>query len=497
MDALREDEAYRKALLIRKIKVMTIKWKHHLTCLVVVYNHNNNNSTSTTNAFDFKPPQSSLVTKAEGVDNVKSAVPSDLFDIPKEDVNNDEDTFDVVNDFSISKRTYGTTRNTGNMESSSNSFGFGNNNNKNNNNNNNSKQDASDTAPPLKRRDTMDVLRSNEAHRIVERELKESGKEQLQEAEIEGLRLELEQVELRAVHAEEELKTLQAEMEQKIGTSSKATEEKYLQLKQEYDNLQNTYKLQLKEINEKNEKQIQDALSVERINQGKILMQKEMDFNELLQNQLNEQGKMHEQRMKDNQDKYEKQMSLLKQETDHKLEIYRLEMEQLVENEKSKQNQNDAKSISEREERVRSTVREEMAKEYNQQRDELVKMMKSQAEEYRAKLKKRHADQIVELENEIVKLKTEVEHNSSTLLSQKSELENSFQLQSEEKNKLKEEIALLRNELAERENTEAIYREEFEKELEKEMLALTATAIQKEEDKSHYRPTNSPSDRVC
>ena len=65
---------------------------------------------------------------------------------------------------------------------------------------------------------------------------------------------------------------------------------------------------------------------------------------------------------------------------------------QLVENEKSKQNQNDAKSISEREERVRSTVREEMAKEYNQQRDELVKMMKSQAEEYRAKLKKRHAD---------------------------------------------------------------------------------------------------------
>ena len=256
------------------------------------------------------------------------------------------------------------------MASSSNSFGFGNNNN--NNNNNNSKQDASDTAPPLKRRDTMDVLRSNEAHRIVERELKESGKEQLQEAEIEGLRLELEQVELRAVHAEEELKTLQAEMEQKIGTSSKATEEKYLQLKQEYDNLQNTYKLQLKEINEKNEKQIQDALSVERINQGKILMQKEMDFNELLQNQLNEQGKMHEQRMKDNQDKYEKQMSLLKQETDHKLEIYRLEMEQLVENEKSKQNQNDAKSISEREERVRSTVREEMAKEYNQQRDELV-----------------------------------------------------------------------------------------------------------------------------
>ena len=204
---------------------------------------------------DFKPPQSSLITKAEGVDNVKkSAVLSDLFDIPKEDVNNDEDTFDVVNDFSISKRTYGTTRNTGNMESSSNSFGFGNNNNKNNNNNNNSKQDASDTAPPLKRRDTMDVLRSNEAHRIVERELKESGKEQLQEAEIEGLRLELEQVELRAVHAEEELKTLQAEMEQKIGTSSKATEEKYLQLKQEYDNLQNTYKLQLKEINENENK---------------------------------------------------------------------------------------------------------------------------------------------------------------------------------------------------------------------------------------------------
>ena len=32
-----------------------------------------------------------------------------------------------------------------------------------------------------------------------------------------------------------------------------------------------------------------------------------MDFNELLQNQLNEQGKMHEQRMKDNQDKYEKE----------------------------------------------------------------------------------------------------------------------------------------------------------------------------------------------
>ena len=27
------------------------------------------------------------------------------------------------------------------------------------------------------------------------------------------------------------------------------------------------------------------------------------------------------------------------------------------------------------------------------------------------------------------------------------------------------------------------------------MLALTATAIQKEEDKSHYRPTNSPGDR--
>merc|ERR1711871_295200 len=282
----------------------------------------------------------------------------------------------------------------------------------------------------------------------------------------------------RAEKAENELKHLQLEMEQNERSKSKDADDKYTQLKMQYDQLENAHKINLKEINEQNEKHTQDLLSIERINQGKILMQKEAEYNELLQSQLQEQQKMHEQRLADELENFEKRIVLLKQEADHKLEMYKLDMEERLENEKSMRSQSNAAFSSAKEEEIRSAVRQEMSKEYNQQRDELVKMMKSQAEEYRDKIKKRHADQIIELENEIVSLKAQLENSSNALLTKKNELESSFQIQSEEKQKLKEEIALLKNELAERDNTEAMYREEFEKELEKDMMALTAAATQ-------------------
>ena len=48
----------------------------------------------------------------------------------------------------------------------------------------------------------------------------------------------------------------------------------------------------------------------------------------------------------------------------------------------------------------------------------------------------------------------------------------------------------LKSELAERDKTEAMYSEEFEKELEKEMLALTAAST----DDNEY---NNTSDQSC
>merc|ERR1711871_1677405 len=141
---------------------------------------------------------------------------------------------------------------------------------------------------------------------------------------------------------------------------------------------------------------------------------------------------------------------------------------------------------------MRTAIREELAAEYHEQRDELVKMMKSQAEEYRGKLKQRHADQIGELENEIEELKSKLEKKSNAHEAEKNELENSFHMQSEDQKRLKEEISKLKHELAERDKTEAMYREEFEKELEKEMLALTAAST---DDNEYKRSNNNASDQ--
>ena len=248
----------------------------------------------------------------------------------------------------------------------------------------------------------------------------------------------------------------------------------------------NSSNQEIKEITQRYEKQMQDALAVERINQGKILMKKETDFNALLQEQLKSQEDMYKVKLKDMEEKYENQMKLLEQETQHKLDVYKLEMDQIVEKEKTRWSQEEAKSMSMKEEEIRTAIREELAAEYHEQRDELVKMMKSQAEEYRGKLKQRHADQIGELESEIEELKSKLEKKSDAHEAEKNELENSFHMQSEEQKRLKDEIMELKSELAERDKTEAMYREEFEKELEKEMLALTAAST----DDNEYNNTS-------
>ena len=80
----------------------------------------------------------------------------------------------AVNDFTITQRDH---QGQNMPVSTADSFGF--------------KNTMPVTAPPLRRRDTMDVLRSNEAYRIVDRETKDSGNYQVNSSEVEGLREEL------------------------------------------------------------------------------------------------------------------------------------------------------------------------------------------------------------------------------------------------------------------------------------------------------------------
>ena len=233
-------------------------------------------------------------------------------------------------------------------------------------------------------------------------------------------------------------------MDLKIKSAVEQSEKKYNELQTELVSTKNSSNQEIKEITQRYEKQMQDALAVERINQGKILMKKETDFNALLQEQLKSQEDMYKVKLKDMEEKYENQMKLLEQETQHKLDVYKLEMDQIVEKEKTRWSQEEAKSMSMKEEEIRTAIREELAAEYHEQRDELVKMMKSQAEEYRGKLKQRHADQIGELESEIEELKSKLEKKSDAHEAEKNELENSFHMQSEEQKRLKEEIMELK-----------------------------------------------------
>ena len=51
---------------------------------------------------------------------------------------------------------------------------------------------------------------------------------------------------------------------------------------------------------------------------------------------------MYKVKLKDMEEKYENQMKLLEQETQHKLDVYKLEMDQIVEKEKTRWSQEEA-----------------------------------------------------------------------------------------------------------------------------------------------------------
>ena len=154
----------------------------------------------------------------------------------------------------------------------------------------------------------MDVLRSNEAYRIVDRESKDLGNYQVNSIEVEGLREELMSAQLRASQAEDQLKALQNDIDFKIKTAVQESEKKYNELQTEFMSTKNSSDQKINEITQQYEKQMQDALAVERINQGKILLKKETDFNVLLREQLKAQEDMYKVKLTDMEEKYTNQM---------------------------------------------------------------------------------------------------------------------------------------------------------------------------------------------
>ena len=268
------------------------------------------------NNFTFHPMKPPSDTAKQNSNNNGSGLSHGHLDVSSSN-NVAPEHLSAVNDFTITQRN----QQDQNMPvSTGDNFGF--------------KNTMPATAPPLRRRDTMDVLRSNEAYRIVDRETKDSGNYQVNSSEVTGLREELRSAQSRALQAEEHLKSLQNDMELKIKSAVEESEKKYNELQTELVSTKNSSSQEIKEITQRYEKQMQDALAVERINQGKILMKKETDFNALLQEQLKSQEDMYKVKLKDMEEKYENQMKLLEQETQHKLDVYKLEMDQVVEKEK-------------------------------------------------------------------------------------------------------------------------------------------------------------------
>ena len=205
MDAIQEDEAYRHQVTNENQNnyKMENTFETPSSTQGSISTTVNSNNPNNFNFYPMEPP--SDLAKQNSNNNASGVNPGHL-DVSSSN-NAAPEHLSAVNDFTITQRDH---QDQNMPVSTADSFGF--------------KNTMPVTAPPLRRRDTMDVLRSNEAYRIVDRETKDSGNYQVNSSEVEGLREELRSAQSRALQAEENLKNLQSDMDLKIKSAVEQSE---------------------------------------------------------------------------------------------------------------------------------------------------------------------------------------------------------------------------------------------------------------------------------
>ena len=344
--------------------------------------------------------------------------------------------------------------------------------------------------PKISRRTTMEILRDTDSFANPE-PAATSAAEELQKAELEALRAELDQVEHRAVQAEKELENYRVETEAKLSEQARDMETK---LKAQNDDADSRIRAVEKYMQEEKgafEAKIEEVRTQVRQQVGeerdKLEKSQETSFSELMEQKLKGQQERYEARFVEASQEAERQRVAMEADKNkQKVELENQAKEMLAKQKASAALKLD-EALKAQEDTIRKSIQTELTAGFEEQRDELVKMMKSQAEEYRAKLKARHATEIKDLEVEIRGLRDEL----SAARKQAANEDQTGRLRSKV-NALKAEVAQLKSEITDRDNNEATYREEFERELEREFRSMMAAQQDSASEGGHSPAKSSP-----